>query len=164
MQIEEVTDIGCGVFQRPVVERTLGPISPLDPAVFGDIDAQQVQQQRSQTHALLPQEPRRDVRVEQVGEGQAPIAVEPANIVVGAVEQLHDAGVRHHRPQRREIDKRQRVQQVRRLRRRHLHQAHPLWVVVHAVRLGVDGDAVAVLEGAAEVKELRVLRDERVRW
>ena len=93
---------------------------------------------------------------------QAPIAIEPAHIVVGAVEQLQDTGARQRGPEGREVDKRQRVKQVRRLRRRHLHQAHPLRVVVHAVRLGVDGDAVAALEGAAEVKELWVLRDERV--
>jgi hypothetical protein len=66
-------------------------------------------QQRRQADGLVAEELRANHRVDQIHRREAEVAVEDAQVVVGAVQDLGDAAVRQHRAEAGEVEPPQRV-------------------------------------------------------
>ena len=77
------------------------------------------------------------------------------------MQYLLDRRVRQYSAQRCQVEPRQWVDEVRAPVRGDLDEAHLLGVVVTAVSLGVDADAVGELDRARRAVELRLLADQR---
>jgi len=113
-----------------------------------------VARHRGQADLASPEQARRDHRVEDRGEGEAEVPLERRHVVVGAMEDLDDPGVRQDRGEGGEVANGEGVHQpgVAPVGRQ-LDEADLFEVVVEAVRLGVEGDRAAALEGAGELRQ-----------
>src|ERR1041384_5831938 len=108
-QGEEMADVLRGVALLVGRERPARPVAALH--VLRELHADLAFEERLQAELGPPAEARRDVRVEDAGEGESEIALEERDVVLGGVEDLFDGRVGQHRGERREIAERQRIDQ-----------------------------------------------------
>jgi len=102
-----------------------------------------------------PEQPRRDHGVEDRGEREAEVALQRRHVVVGAVEGLAQAGVGHGRGEGGEVAEDEGVHEAGLAPvGRDLEEADLLEVVVQAVRLAVEADGAAALQGAGELRQV----------
>ena len=97
-------------------------------------------EQRRETERLVAEELRADHRVDQIRDREAEVAVEDAQVVVGAVQDLRDAAIRQNLAELRQIELTQRIDDQVLARNRHLDEAHLVEVRMQRISLGVERD------------------------
>ena len=107
---------------------------------FVERDAEIPLQERGQPDRLQPDQLRRDHRVEHIVELHAVVALQRANVVIGAVQHLFLCGVGEERQQRVEGGQGERVQKHRLPGDRDLNQTDLFLIVMETVRFRIDGD------------------------
>jgi hypothetical protein len=114
-------------------------------------DPELVARHRGEADLALPEEARRDHGIEEGGEGEGEVPLERRHVVVGPVEHLDERGIGQGRREGREVAYGERVHEKGLAPvGSELDQADLVEVVVQAVRLGVEADRAAALEGANE--------------
>ena len=139
---EQVLDIGERVGLLLRGQRALRPVVFL--AALAELDAELVAHQRLQPELGVTEQARGDRRIEHRAKREPEVATHRRDIVVTAVHDLEDRGIGHDRGERREIAKRERIDQAGPTAERgELDQADLLRVVMQAVALGIDADRTA---------------------
>ena len=139
---KEVTRIVHRVFRHVPRQWPLGPVRFL--RTFHQRHAKILFHQRSEAERTDPDEPRGDHRVENPGRFKPEAAAEQSQIEVRALE--HNLFRRERAGERREIHVGQRINQVIVPGNANLDQAKFFEITMETVGLGIDGDAVDVIQ------------------
>ena len=97
-------------------------------------------EQRRQSECLVAEKLRTDHRVDQVRDGEAEVAIENAQVVVGAVQDLGDVAIGEDLAELRQIEFAERIDDQILARNRHLNQADFVEVRMQRVGLGIERD------------------------
>ena len=135
---------------RPV--RALLRLVELEPVAVGD--------DRGETGRLHPERRRGDARVEQAREAEAELALHDQDVVLAVMEDLDPLRIGEQRPERRDVETAQRIDEPVASAGGDLHEADALLVVVEGVRLGIDRDLALVREHIEQSREPRAVLDE----
>ena len=139
--------VGGGVGEGVGRERAARPVGAAEFLIFGDADAEEVFEERREAEAFESGEAGGDGGVVAVDEGESEVAVEAAEVVVAAVQDLLDAGVAEGAAQSAVVEVGERVHQVGLGAVGELDEADLLRVAVAAVGLRVDGERGGGREG-----------------
>ena len=158
-QSGQVPDIERGVVEELGRDGALGPVGLLAGLVDGDGEV--LLQERREADALEAEELGGEHRVEKAVRREAAEIVQQAQVEVAAV---HDEVLlREHGPKRVELQAgREHIDEEDLAVDEELQEADPRLVVIHVVRLGIEGDLIDLLERVEERTERARLVQEQV--
>ncbi len=137
-EVEQVVRVAARVVLLTRAERPGTPVAALELLV--DRHVEPPLEHRRQAGGGHAERSRRDPRVEQTGDLERVRALQQQHVELRAMQHLGDAGVREDRPEPREVQSGERIDQVVLRARAHLQQAKALAVCEHRVRLAVESD------------------------
>ena len=155
----QVPDVERGVGEQFRRDGTLGPVGFL--AVLVERDAKMLLEERGEADAVAAEELRRQHGVEDAFRPEAAEVVQQAQIEIAPV---HDEVlVREHAPQRVEFHaRREHIDEEDVAVDQELEQADARLVVIHVVRLRIEGDFVYTFEGRKQRRKRTGLVEELV--
>ncbi len=149
-QLRQVPDVERGVGEKFWGDGPRGPVGLL--AGLVDRDAEMVLQERGEADARAPEQLRGQHGVEDALRPEARKIVQQAEVEIAPVHDEVLGGELVQEPVELQAG-RQHVDQVDFLAHEELHQADPRLVVVHVVRLGIQGDLVHPVQGVQQRRQ-----------
>ena len=157
-QCGQVPDVEAGVIEEFGCDGTAGPVGFL--TVFIELDAEMFFEERREPDALAPEQLGGEHGVKNTFSAEAAAIVQEPQIEIAAVH--HQMKFRETFPKRLEVESgRKGVDQENLSVDEKLQQANADFVMIHVVRLGIEGDFVNAVERRQQRGERAGLLDER---
>src|SRR4030095_11459006 len=137
-ECEESMSVAARVLEMLLEERSLGPVVPL--VLLVDLFTEEAFDEIGEPDLRHREELRGHHRVEEPVDLEREVALQADDVVVGAVENLHEFGMLERLAEPRHVVDLQWIEDVVATRIRDLDEADLLLVVVERVRFGVDSD------------------------
>ena len=135
---DEVPGVHRRILEHLRRERSHRPVGALMRLVH--LQAEVAVEQRGQSECLVAEELGGDHRIDEVCGGEAEVAIEDAQVVVGTVQDLRDGRIGQHVAEPFQVHSGQRIDHQILAAGRDLDQTHLIEIRVQRIRLRIDGD------------------------